>query len=299
MKIDHVLRAEGRALFVLRDFHPFLEPAVVRRLRDAATELRKTKKGLCVLLAGDQDSGRAREEHLGGALTGTCRTAKEDRREPRKVLPNLPAATRWVIERPAVHGPRRRAALRALRTARRGRERVRRARCARAFDLETILEEKKQIIRKSGLLEYYEHREEFSDVGGMDILKDWLVKYRAAFGSRARTSRIAAAEGHPADRRARHPASSRSARAVGALWPMHRCCGSTSTRSSAASSAAPRRTCGRSSRRPKRSRRRSCGSTSSRRLLRHLIIGLDRRRHHVARVRVVHHVAAGKGHQCS
>src|ERR1041384_366644 len=48
--IDHVLRAEGRALFVLRDFHPFLkEPAVVRRLRDAATDLRKTTKSLLVL----------------------------------------------------------------------------------------------------------------------------------------------------------------------------------------------------------------------------------------------------------
>ena len=48
--IDHVIRAEGKALFVLRDFHPFLkEPAVVRRLRDAATELRKTKKSLIVL----------------------------------------------------------------------------------------------------------------------------------------------------------------------------------------------------------------------------------------------------------
>ena len=35
---------------MLRDFHPFLkEPAVVRRLRDAATELRKTKKSLLVL----------------------------------------------------------------------------------------------------------------------------------------------------------------------------------------------------------------------------------------------------------
>jgi len=41
--LDHVLRGEGRALYVLRDFHPFLkEPAVIRRLRDAASELRKT-----------------------------------------------------------------------------------------------------------------------------------------------------------------------------------------------------------------------------------------------------------------
>src|ERR1051325_6842943 len=45
--IDHVLRSEGRALFVLRDFHPFLnDPAVVRRLRDAAADLRKTKNTL-------------------------------------------------------------------------------------------------------------------------------------------------------------------------------------------------------------------------------------------------------------
>src|SRR6187549_94721 len=48
--IDHVLRGEGKGLYILRDFHPFLkEPAVVRRLRDAATELRKTKKSLLVL----------------------------------------------------------------------------------------------------------------------------------------------------------------------------------------------------------------------------------------------------------
>ena len=42
--LEHVLRGEGRALYVLRDFHPFFkEPAIVRRLRDLAGELRKTK----------------------------------------------------------------------------------------------------------------------------------------------------------------------------------------------------------------------------------------------------------------
>src|SRR5512140_564596 len=48
--IEHVLRGEGRCLYVLRYFHPFFkEPAVVRRLRDAATELRRTKKSLIVM----------------------------------------------------------------------------------------------------------------------------------------------------------------------------------------------------------------------------------------------------------
>src|SRR5678810_1191083 len=37
--IDHVMRSEGRALFVLRDFHPFLkEPAVVAALDEPALE---------------------------------------------------------------------------------------------------------------------------------------------------------------------------------------------------------------------------------------------------------------------
>ncbi len=87
------------------------------------------------------------------------------------------------------------------------------------FDLETILEEKKQIIRKSGLLEYYEHREEFSDVGGMEILKDWLVKRRAAFGARARDFGLPLPKGIlligvPGT------GKSLTAKAVGALWQM-------------------------------------------------------------------------------
>src|SRR6266545_4478759 len=48
--LEHVVRGEGRAVYVLRDFHPFLkEPAVVRRLRDLGHELRKTKKSLIIL----------------------------------------------------------------------------------------------------------------------------------------------------------------------------------------------------------------------------------------------------------
>ena len=87
------------------------------------------------------------------------------------------------------------------------------------FDLETILEEKKQIIRKSGLLEYYEHREEFSDVGGLEMLKDWLGKRRSAFCSRARDFGLPLPKGIlligvPGT------GKSLTAKAVGALWQM-------------------------------------------------------------------------------
>lgn len=52
-------------------------------------------------------------------------------------------------------------------------------------DIDKILDEKKQAIRKSKLLEYYELREEFSNVGGVDCLKDWLMKRGIAFTQKA------------------------------------------------------------------------------------------------------------------
>ena len=37
--LDHVLRGEGRGLYIPRDFHPILkEPSIVRRVRDLAEE---------------------------------------------------------------------------------------------------------------------------------------------------------------------------------------------------------------------------------------------------------------------
>jgi SpoVK/Ycf46/Vps4 family AAA+-type ATPase len=54
-----------------------------------------------------------------------------------------------------------------------------------ASDIDVVLAEKQQIIKKSGLLEYYETQEEFSNVAGLDNLKDWLWKRTVAFTDRA------------------------------------------------------------------------------------------------------------------
>src|SRR5262249_49245811 len=54
-----------------------------------------------------------------------------------------------------------------------------------AEDISIVFSEKQQIIRKSGLLEYYESREEFSNVAGLENLKGWLTKRSVAFSDRA------------------------------------------------------------------------------------------------------------------
>jgi SpoVK/Ycf46/Vps4 family AAA+-type ATPase len=61
--------------------------------------------------------------------------------------------------------------------------------------LEIINAEKKQIIRKSGLLEYYDTDETMSSVGGLDSLKNWLVKRSVVFSDQARDFGLPAPKG--------------------------------------------------------------------------------------------------------
>jgi len=53
-------------------------------------------------------------------------------------------------------------------------------------DVQEVLAEKQQIIRKNGLLEYYSTNETFSHVGGLRMLKDWLLKRAVGFTKEAR-----------------------------------------------------------------------------------------------------------------
>ncbi|HVV81481.1 MAG TPA: AAA family ATPase [Kofleriaceae bacterium] len=217
--IDHVIRGEGRALYVLRDFHPFLkEPAVVRRLRDAAHELRKTKKSLIVLSPLSKLAPEL-EKSVSAVVDWDLPNRQEVEAAARKLLPNAPAATQQQFEADPTQMERVVEAALGLTLVEVENVFAKAMVRTLTFDLETILEEKKQIIRKSGLLEYYEHREEFGDVGGMEILKDWLVKRRSAFSSRARDFGLPLPKGIlligvPGT------GKSLTAKAVGALWQM-------------------------------------------------------------------------------
>ncbi|MBU6229863.1 MAG: AAA family ATPase [Cyanobacteria bacterium REEB459] len=54
----------------------------------------------------------------------------------------------------------------------------------RALDL--VLTEKRQTIRQTQILDYYPAQAQISDIGGLDNLKDWLLKRGAAFSDQAR-----------------------------------------------------------------------------------------------------------------
>jgi len=54
------------------------------------------------------------------------------------------------------------------------------------YSLDIIINEKEQIIRKTGILEYYHTQEDIDDVGGLTYLKDWIIKRKHAFKDKAR-----------------------------------------------------------------------------------------------------------------
>jgi len=53
-------------------------------------------------------------------------------------------------------------------------------------DIQRVMEEKRQVIRKSGLLEYYPVEHALGAVGGLQNLKDWLHRRARAFSAEAR-----------------------------------------------------------------------------------------------------------------
>ena len=52
--------------------------------------------------------------------------------------------------------------------------------------MKIIFSEKEQIIRKSGVLEYYHVSEEMKGVGGLDELKNWLLKRNNSWSEQAK-----------------------------------------------------------------------------------------------------------------
>ena len=217
--LEHVNRGEGRTLYVFRDFHPFLkDPSVVRRLRDLGSSLRKTQKSL-LLLSPVQKVPPELEKSISALVYWELPKRGDIETIARNLVPQAPAATqKQIADQP---GLMEKVVESALGLTEVEAENVFAKSMVRThtFDIPTILDEKKQIIRKSGMLEYYETREDVGDIGGLEVLKAWLEKRRLAFSKKAREFGLPLPKGIlligvPGT------GKSLTAKAVGTLWQM-------------------------------------------------------------------------------
>ncbi len=182
LELVEKLPATAPAIFVLRDFHRFLDDvAISRKLRNLARRLKAQPKTLIILSTQLTIPDELSETVT--VLEFTLPDAAAIRQEVRQLLgstgTDLPIAMLEEVVRTC----------QGLSL-----ERIRRV-LARAIaahgafdpnDLDLILDEKRQSIRQTQILDYYPAREQISDIGGLDNLKDWLLKRGAAFSEKAR-----------------------------------------------------------------------------------------------------------------
>ena len=212
--LDFVLRYEDAAIFALRDFHPYLkDPVVVRRLRDCYRAFKESDRPKTVILLSPslRVPGEVEKE------VAVVDFALPNRAELRDIVCEFAESYQLRHDEEAIE--RFTEAALGLTYDEATYVLAKSLVSHRDFDMGTILSEKKAIIRKSGLLEFYESQERFGDVGGLTALKDWLRKRQGAFTQKARDFGLPVPKGIlligvPGC------GKSLTAKAVGALWQM-------------------------------------------------------------------------------
>src|ERR1043166_357908 len=171
-----------KTILLLRDFHLFLEdpnPVLVRQLKDVLCVAKTKSKTLimvgCRLCLPAElereltviEFGLPDKAALGIVLDGIVKSAG---------LPSLPEAER----------DRALDAAMGLTTIEAENALALSVVEANAIAPAIVAREKAQGVKKSGLLEIIEPAETLEDIGGLEILKSWLLKRKDAFGQRAK-----------------------------------------------------------------------------------------------------------------
>ncbi|HBK97850.1 MAG TPA: AAA family ATPase [Microcoleaceae bacterium UBA10368] len=176
------LPATAPAIFILRDFQRFLEDvAISRQLRNLARRLKSQPKNIVIvspIVSIPEDLSEAI-----AVLEFPLPAAAEIKIVVEKLLGAIGQAIEGRLVDEMVRSCQglsieriRRVLAKAIAT--RGE--------LHADDAELILEEKRQTIRQTQILDFYPARENISDIGGLDNLKEWLLRRGGAFSDRAR-----------------------------------------------------------------------------------------------------------------
>jgi ATP-dependent 26S proteasome regulatory subunit len=170
-----------KTLILLRDFHLFLQdpnPILIRQLKDVLQEAKTKSKTLIILgcrmvLPPELEReltviefALPGKEELSTVLNGIMESAgiNEMETETReKVIDAACGLTTMEAENAF--------ALSVVQN--------------KHVDPVIVAKEKAQAVKKNGLLELIETKETLDSIGGLDVLKEWLLKRRHAFGAKA------------------------------------------------------------------------------------------------------------------
>ncbi len=188
--LNEVVEQVESAIYIFKDFHPFLARSnftIIRKLRDIAQSLKSSYKTLVLVAPFLQippdlekdvtviDYLLPDQQDLGELLDGVI----EEVRDNPKIEIRLDARGREEIVKAAL-GLTLFEAENVFAKALVSQGRL------SSDDVQAVFAEKRQIIRKSGLLDYCDPDIDFERIGGLRSLKDWLRKRKLAFSDRAK-----------------------------------------------------------------------------------------------------------------
>lgn len=181
--IEWVIRQKEPGLFIFKDLHAFIDaPVTTRWLRDAIASFKGTQKTVIIMSPVQQVPIELEKEVVVldfplptmTELNQVLSTQLADNRNRR-----LSTDAREKLLKAAL-GLTRDEAEKVYRKAQ-----VTTGRLTEA-EVDIVLSEKKQLIRRNGILEYIEEDETIDSVGGLEELKRWLKQRSNAFTERAR-----------------------------------------------------------------------------------------------------------------
>jgi len=197
--LDQVIEQVEPALFIFKDFHPFLTKnnfAVVRKLKEIALHLKNSFKTI-LLVSPVMEIPTELEKEITvlnyplpsrADLSELLDKIIADVKQFKQVNIDLDNAGRERLLQAALGLTLGEAENVFAKIIVKG-ERL------SGDDVNEVFAEKQQIIRKSGLLEYYATTEGFAHIGGLVVLKGWLSKRALAFSDEARSFGLPAPKG--------------------------------------------------------------------------------------------------------
>ena len=181
--IEWVIRQKEPSIFIFKDLHPFIDaPVTTRWLRDAIASFKGTQKTIIMMSPVQQVPIELEKEVV------VLDFPLPDMTELNQVLDRQLEQNR---SRRLTTDGREKLLKAALGLTRDEAEKVYRKAQVTAGHLsenevDVVLSEKKQLIRRNGILEYIEEDETIDSVGGLEELKRWLKQRSNAFTERAR-----------------------------------------------------------------------------------------------------------------
>jgi SpoVK/Ycf46/Vps4 family AAA+-type ATPase len=181
--VEWVVRQREPGIYIFKDLHPFIDnPAVTRWLRDAIASFKGTDK-IIVLMSPIQQIPIELEKEVV--------VIDHDPPDLTELNQVLSAQLQKTKNRRITTEAREKLLKAALGLTRDEAEKVYRKAEVKAGrlseeEVDIVLSEKKQLIRRNGILEYIEEDETLKSVGGLEELKRWLRQRSNAFTERAR-----------------------------------------------------------------------------------------------------------------